>query len=58
MYAESSAACISDMLMHVSNGAYMDGAKLSERFIAQVGILFDCMDSIEKRYIQYEDESK
>jgi hypothetical protein len=46
------------MLMHVSNGAYMDSAKLSERFIVQVRILFDCIDSIEARYIEFGDESK
>ncbi|KAI8581312.1 hypothetical protein K450DRAFT_232442 [Umbelopsis ramanniana AG] len=56
-FEESSAACISDMLMHVSNGAYMDSAKLSERFIVQVGILFDCIDSIEARYIEFGDET-
>ncbi|CAM0140064.1 unnamed protein product [Umbelopsis sp. WA50703] len=56
-FEESSAACISDMLMHVSNGAYLEGAKVSERFIVQVGILFDCIDSLEKKYIHYGDES-
>lgn len=46
------------MLMHVSNGAYLDGAKVSERFIVQVGILFDCIDALEKKYIHFGDESK
>jgi hypothetical protein len=46
------------MLMHVSNGAYLEGAKVSERFIVQVGILFDCIDSLEKKYIHYGDESE
>ncbi|KAE8144798.1 hypothetical protein BDV25DRAFT_145259, partial [Aspergillus avenaceus] len=35
-FEESSAACISDMLLHVSNGTYIDGVLVAKRFIAHV----------------------
>ncbi|QSZ32649.1 hypothetical protein DSL72_002228 [Monilinia vaccinii-corymbosi] len=51
-FEESSAACISDMLLHVSNGAYMDGVMVAKKFIWHVDILFcsaDKLDSIMMR---------
>jgi hypothetical protein len=46
-FEESSAACISDMLLHVSNGSYMDGVKMAEKFIMHVEILFSAIDDLE-----------
>lgn len=48
-FEESSAACISDMLLHVSNGAYIDGVFVAERFIWHVEILFASTDALDSR---------
>lgn len=45
-FEESSAACISDMLLHVSNGAYVDGIIVAKRFIRHVEILFAAVDHL------------
>lgn len=46
-FEESSAACISDMLLHVSNGAYADGVLVAKRFIWHVEILFNAADKLD-----------
>ncbi|CAK7230433.1 Rho-type GTPase activating protein Rga1 [Sporothrix bragantina] len=46
-FEESSAACISDMLLHVSNGAYVDGVVVAKRFIGHVEILFRSADNLD-----------
>jgi len=46
-FEESSAACISDMLLHVSNGAFIDGVLVAKKFIWHVEILFQSMDRLE-----------
>ncbi len=46
-FEESSAACISDMLLHVSNGAYMDGVLVAKKFIWHVDILFNSADTLD-----------
>jgi hypothetical protein len=46
-FEESSAACISDMLLHVSNGAYIDGVMVAKRFIFHVDILFRSADRLD-----------
>ncbi|KAI9819584.1 MAG: hypothetical protein M1827_007034 [Pycnora praestabilis] len=46
-FEESSAACISDMLLHVSNGAYVDGVLVAKKFIWHVDILFSSADRLD-----------
>lgn len=46
-FEESSAACISDMLLHVSNGAYVDGVLVAKKFIFHVDILFRSADKLD-----------
>jgi len=46
-FEESSAACISDMLLHVSNGAYIDGVMVAKKFIWHVDILFHSADRLD-----------
>lgn len=46
-FEESSAAIISDMLLHVSNGAYVDGVIVAKRFIWHVDILFGATDKLD-----------
>jgi hypothetical protein len=46
-FEESSAACISDMLLHVSNGAYVDGVLVAKKFICHVDILFRSADKLD-----------
>lgn len=45
-FEESSASCISDMLLHVSNGVYVDGVIVARKFIWHVDILFGAIDSL------------
>lgn len=49
-FEESSAACISEMLRHVSSGRYLGGVRMAERFILHVEILFSAIDDIEKEF--------
>ncbi|KAL8948074.1 MAG: hypothetical protein Q9222_005704 [Ikaeria aurantiellina] len=46
-FEESSAACISDMLLHVSNGAYVDGVLVAKKFIFHVEVLFGATDRLD-----------
>jgi len=46
-FEEKSATCISDMLLHVSNGAYMDGVMSAKKFIAHVDLLFMAADDLD-----------
>ena len=47
-FEESAAACISDMLLHVSNGSYVDGIMVAKKFIWHVDVLFSAFDRLEK----------
>ncbi|OTB08858.1 hypothetical protein M426DRAFT_163027 [Hypoxylon sp. CI-4A] len=53
-FEESSAACISDMLLHVSNGAYMDGVFVAKKFIIHVDILFRSADRLDQTIKKFE----
>jgi len=46
-FEEKSATCISDMLLHVSNGAYMDGVMAAKKFITHVDVLFAAADTLD-----------
>jgi hypothetical protein len=46
-FEESSAACISDMLLHVSNGAYIEGSIMAAKFIVHVEVLFNAIDQLD-----------
>lgn len=48
-FEERSATCISDMLLHVSNGAYMDGIVAANKFITHVDVLFAAADDLDHR---------
>ncbi|KAK9768452.1 Rho-type GTPase activating protein Rga1 [Basidiobolus ranarum] len=57
-FEESSAACISDMLLHVSNGEYLEGVKMAENFINHVEILFSAVDDLEEQLARYDDHTE
>ena len=57
-FEESSAACISDMLLHVSNGAFVDGVFVAERFISHVEILFASADQLDEAFHKVGDQGK
>lgn len=57
-HVESSAVCISDMLLHVSNGAYLESICLSERFLVHVEALFAGIDKINVAYQEYKQPGK
>jgi hypothetical protein len=46
-FEESSAACISDMLRHVSDSQYLEAIRNAERFILHVEVLFATIDDLE-----------
>ena len=50
-FEESSAACISDMLLHVSNGAYVDGVLVAKKFIWHVDMLFTATDGLDQSIV-------
>lgn len=53
-FEESSAACISDMLLHVSNGAYIDGVLVAKKFILHVEVLFTAADRLDDSMKRFE----
>ncbi|KAF2750572.1 RhoGAP-domain-containing protein [Sporormia fimetaria CBS 119925] len=46
-FEEKSATCISDMLLHVSNGAYVDGVMAARKFIVHIELLFSAADDLD-----------
>jgi hypothetical protein len=56
-FEESSAACISDMLLYVSNGAYLDGVRMAGTFILHVEVLFASIDSLEEKMAEHNDST-
>ncbi|RCI05046.1 hypothetical protein CU098_005861 [Rhizopus stolonifer] len=52
-FEESSAVCISEMLLHVSNGSYLESICLSERFLVHVEALFAGIDKIAAVYQEF-----
>jgi hypothetical protein len=50
-FEEKSATCISDMLLHVSNGAYVDGVMAAKKFIVHVELLFAAADELDAQLI-------
>jgi hypothetical protein len=51
-FEESSAACISDMLRHVSSGQYLEAIRMAEKFILHVEVLFATIDDLEWHFAQ------
>lgn len=54
-FEESSAACISEMLIQVSNANFKDGVQMAEKFTMHVEILFTAIDRIENQLAQHQD---
>ncbi len=50
-FEEKSATCISDMLLHVSNGAYVDGVMAAKKFIVHVELLFAAADELDAQLL-------
>jgi hypothetical protein len=50
-FEEKSATCISDMLLHVSNGAYVDGVMAAKKFIVHVELLFHAADDLDAQLV-------
>jgi hypothetical protein len=47
-FEEKAATCISDMLLHVSNGAYYEGIMAARRFIIHIELFFECTDDLDR----------
>ncbi|OMJ22849.1 Rho-type GTPase-activating protein 1 [Smittium culicis] len=56
-FEESTAACISDMLLQVSSGQYIEGLRQAERFIMHVDVLFASIDDLEDELAQFDDST-
>lgn len=54
-FEESSASCISEMLIQVSNANFKDGVRMAEKFTMHVEILFTAIDRIENHLQQHKD---
>ncbi|KAJ1922462.1 Rho-type GTPase activating protein Rga1, partial [Tieghemiomyces parasiticus] len=54
-FEESSAACISDMLIHVSKGVYVEALHVAEKFIMHVHTIFTAIDDLEDQLAQFDD---
>lgn len=50
-FEEKSATCISDMLLHVSNGAYVDGVMAAKKFIVHIELLFAAADELDAQLL-------
>jgi hypothetical protein len=48
-FEERAATCISDMLLHVSNGAYFEGIMAARKFIIHIELFFECADELDQR---------
>jgi hypothetical protein len=48
-FEERAATCISDMLLHVSNGAYYEGIMAARKFIIHIELFFECADDLDRR---------
>lgn len=51
-FEESSAACISELLRHVSAANYLDVIRQAEKFILHVEVLFAAIDDLEGHFAQ------
>lgn len=49
-FEESSAACISEMLRHVSSGQYIEGVRMAEKFVLHVETLFSAIDDLSEQF--------
>ncbi|KAJ1740755.1 Rho-type GTPase activating protein Rga1 [Coemansia sp. RSA 989] len=56
-FEESTAACISDMLLQVSGGRYLEGLRQAERFIMHVDVLFASIDDLEDELSHFDDST-
>ncbi|KAJ2793581.1 Rho-type GTPase activating protein Rga1, partial [Coemansia guatemalensis] len=56
-FEESTAACISDMLLQVSGGHYLEGLRQAERFIMHVDVLFASIDDLEDELSHFDDST-
>ena len=54
-FEESAAACISDMLLHVSNQSYIEAVNEAGNFIMHVEKLFEGIDELERESAKYKD---
>lgn len=50
-FEESSATCISDMLLLVAAGAYVEGFRMACQFVMHLQVLFGALDDIQHQMI-------
>jgi hypothetical protein len=48
-FEESSATCISDMLLLVAAGAYMEGFRMASQFAMHLSVLYNALDHIQRQ---------
>ncbi|CAO3595110.1 unnamed protein product [Absidia cylindrospora] len=52
-FEESSAACISDMLLLVAAGVYMEGFRMASQFVMHLAVLYNALDDIQQKSTRY-----
>ncbi|KAI8343292.1 hypothetical protein BC941DRAFT_410945 [Chlamydoabsidia padenii] len=53
-FEESSAACISDMLLLVAAGAYVEGFRMASQFVMHLEVLYNALDDIKQQLIPHD----
>lgn len=56
-FEESTATCISDMLLQVSGGHYLEALRQAERFVMHVDVLFAAIDDLEDELSNFDDST-
>ncbi|SAM04290.1 hypothetical protein [Absidia glauca] len=53
-FEESSAACISDMLLLVAAGAYVEGFRMASQFVMHLEVLYGALDDIKQQLLPHD----
>ncbi|KAG0177687.1 hypothetical protein DFQ29_004521 [Apophysomyces sp. BC1021] len=52
-FEDSSATCISDMLLHVAAGAYLESLRMANHFVMHLEVLFAALDGMHKAFVEH-----
>lgn len=53
-FEESSATCISDMLLLVAAGAYVEGFRMASQFVMHLEVLYGALDDVQQQLILHD----
>ncbi|KAF7728777.1 hypothetical protein EC973_005615 [Apophysomyces ossiformis] len=52
-FEDSSATCISDMLLHVAAGAYIESLRMANHFVMHLEVLFAALDGMHRVFMEH-----